>query len=205
MVAPGGWRLNDHWEKGDALKALHEGKWDFVVLQEQSTLGVNYYVEGKPRIAGDQVFRPYAEKWAAEVRRVGAAPMFYLTWARKASPEDQAALSYAYMSAAKENGALVAQKADLQQALGVAWASSAVDSVSKWKSPVLFIHGDDDRNVLFHQTVDLVQRLDAIGVHYEELILHDEIHGFLRHQSWIVANRAMAAFFDRVFGLADRR
>jgi hypothetical protein len=25
MVAPGGWRLQDHWEKGDAPKVLHRG------------------------------------------------------------------------------------------------------------------------------------------------------------------------------------
>jgi dipeptidyl aminopeptidase/acylaminoacyl peptidase len=91
------------------------------------------------------------------------------------------------------------ERSDLQQALGVAWASSPVESVAKWKSPVLFIHGDDDRNVLFHQTVDLVRRLDAAGVHYEELVLPDEIHGFLRHQSWVTANKAMVGFFDKVF------
>lgn len=114
MVAPGGWRLKDHWEKGESLKALHQSKWDIVVLQEQSTLGVNYYVDGKIRIAGDQVFKPYAEKWASEIRRVGATPMLYLTWARKATPEDQAALSYAYMRAAKDAGAQVAP-------VGIAW------------------------------------------------------------------------------------
>ncbi|MBZ5496967.1 MAG: SGNH/GDSL hydrolase family protein [Acidobacteriia bacterium] len=116
MVAPGGWRLKDHWEKGEALKALHESKWDYVVLQEQSTLGVNYFVEGRPRIAGDEIFRPYAKKWAAEVRKTGAIPLFYLTWARKATPEDQGALNYAYMRAARENRAQVAP-------VGIAWAS----------------------------------------------------------------------------------
>jgi hypothetical protein len=38
LIAPGGWRLKDHWERGEALKALHEKNWDIVVLQEQSTL-----------------------------------------------------------------------------------------------------------------------------------------------------------------------
>jgi hypothetical protein len=114
MIAPGGWRLKDHWEKGEALKALHESKWDIVVLQEQSTLGVNYYVDSMVRIAGDQVFRPYAEKWASEIRLAGATPMVYLTWARKATPEDQAALSSAYMRAAADFGAKVAP-------VGIAW------------------------------------------------------------------------------------
>ena len=114
MEAPGGWRLKDHWEKGAALKALHEDKWNFVVLQEQSTLGVNYFLQGRPRIAGDELFRPYARRWAAEARKTGAVPVFYLTWARKATPEDQAALNYFYTRAARENGAAVAP-------VGIAW------------------------------------------------------------------------------------
>lgn len=106
--------LKDHWEKGKALKILHEGHWDFVVLQDQSLLGIDYFVEGRPRVAGDQVFRPYAEKWAAEIRKAGATPLFYLTWARKATPDDQPALNYAYMHAAHESKAMVAP-------VGIAW------------------------------------------------------------------------------------
>jgi dipeptidyl aminopeptidase/acylaminoacyl peptidase len=69
--------------------------------------------------------------------------------------------------------------------------------MNTWKSPVLLIQGDDDRNVHFHQTVDLARRLDAHGVRYEELVLPDEIHGFLRHESWLAADSATAAWFDR--------
>ena len=43
----------------------------------------------------------------------------------------------------------------------LAHESSPVSAVDSWKSPVLFIHGDDDRNVMFSQTVDLVARLRA--------------------------------------------
>jgi predicted esterase len=31
--------------------------------------------------------------------------------------------------------------------------------MNTWKSPVFLIHGDDDRNVRFSQTVDLAERL----------------------------------------------
>ena len=41
----------------------------------------------------------------------------------------------------------------------ISWQSSPVASMSTWKSPVLVIHGDDDRNVRFSQTTDLVRRL----------------------------------------------
>jgi dipeptidyl aminopeptidase/acylaminoacyl peptidase len=79
----------------------------------------------------------------------------------------------------------------------LAHESSPVSSVDHWKSPVLFIHGDDDRNVYFAQTVDLVARLRERGVHIEQLIFPDEIHDFLLHHSWLKAYSATADFFDR--------
>jgi dipeptidyl aminopeptidase/acylaminoacyl peptidase len=83
--------------------------------------------------------------------------------------------------------------------LDVIWQSSPDSSIAIWKSPVLLIQGDDDRNVRFHQTVDLAQRLRAAGVQFDELVLPDEIHGFLRHASWLRADEATAAWFDRIF------
>jgi hypothetical protein len=115
MVAPGGWRLKDHWEKGDAHRVLREGEWNFVVLQDQSLLGTNGYLDGIPRVGSDEIFRPFALNWAAAVQDLGAVPIFYLTWARKSTPEDQAALNYAYFRTAKEAGAKVAP-------VGIAWA-----------------------------------------------------------------------------------
>jgi dipeptidyl aminopeptidase/acylaminoacyl peptidase len=89
---------------------------------------------------------------------------------------------------------------DVDSARTVAWFASPVASVAGWKSPVLLIHGDDDRNVSFHETVDLVRRLDALGVRYEELVLPDEIHGFLRYRSWLTADSAAATYFGKVLG-----
>jgi len=114
MLAPGGLRLKDHWDKPEAHEALNSQKWDYVVLQDQSTLGVGYYFEGKPRVTSDEVFLPYAKKWAAEIVRHGARPVFYLTWARQDTPDDQAALNYAYIHGARETGAIVAP-------VGLAW------------------------------------------------------------------------------------
>jgi dipeptidyl aminopeptidase/acylaminoacyl peptidase len=79
----------------------------------------------------------------------------------------------------------------------IARESSPISAVDKWKSPVLLIHGDDDRNVEFSQTVNLVRRLRANGVYFEELIYPDEIHDFLRHQDWLRAYHAGAEFFDK--------
>ena len=79
----------------------------------------------------------------------------------------------------------------------VARESSPITAVNKWRSPVLLIHGDDDRNVAFSQTVLLVRRLREQGVEFEQLVFPDEIHDFLRHQDWLRAYHAAADFFDR--------
>ncbi len=80
----------------------------------------------------------------------------------------------------------------------LAHESSPVSAVDSWKSPVLFIHGDDDRNVYFTQTVDLIARLRAKGgVTIEQLIFPDEIHDLLLHRDWLGAYEAEADFFDR--------
>ncbi len=76
--------------------------------------------------------------------------------------------------------------------------SSAIGDVERWKSPVLLVQGDDDRNVQFQQTVDLALRLRREGVRVEELIFPDEIHDFLRHASWLAAYKAGAGFLAEV-------
>ena len=78
-----------------------------------------------------------------------------------------------------------------------AFESSPIASIRTWRSPVLLIHGDDDRNVDFSQTIDLVAALRQQGVYFEQLIIPDEIHGFLRHASWQRAYTAAADFFGR--------
>src|SRR5207245_9009237 len=86
---------------------------------------------------------------------------------------------------------------DVKVACQLAFKSSPVASVATWRSPVLLIHGDDDRNVPFQQTTDLVEKLRAQEVAFEELIIPDEIHDLLRWNAWARAYRATAAFFDR--------
>ena len=70
-------------------------------------------------------------------------------------------------------------------------------AISTWRSPVLLIHGDDDRNVPFSQTVDLVAALRKQGVEFEQLVFPDEVHGFLTHHSWIRAFQTAAEFLER--------
>ena len=81
-----------------------------------------------------------------------------------------------------------------------AFNASPMSSVDGWRSPVLVIHGDDDRNVRFVETVTLVQALRARNVDVEQLVFPDEIHGFLRWDRWVEAYNASAEFLDRKLG-----
>lgn len=78
-----------------------------------------------------------------------------------------------------------------------AFASSPNSALDGWRSPCLFIHGDDDRNVGFAETVDLVQKLRDRNVPTEVLVFPDEVHSFLLHKTWLRAYHAMADFFDK--------
>lgn len=79
----------------------------------------------------------------------------------------------------------------------IAWQSSPVSSVLTWRSPVLFIHADDDRNVRFAQTVDLVQRLKAQRVELEEITIVDDTHHFMSHVNQRRVNAAIAEYLER--------
>jgi len=114
-VARPGVRLQQHWERGEALAALQQGPWDYVVLQEQSTLGL-LLIDGRHEVNDpDRTFHPYARRFTEEARKVGAQPLFLLTWARRDTPESQARLTQAYMSVARELGAPIIPA-------GLAWA-----------------------------------------------------------------------------------
>ncbi len=80
----------------------------------------------------------------------------------------------------------------------LAYESSPMAYVNTWRSPVLLIHGDDDRNVPFSESVDVAESLRRQGVHFEQLIFPDEVHGFLLYRNWLAAYRATAGFFKRM-------
>ena len=82
----------------------------------------------------------------------------------------------------------------------VSYQSSSVAEVENWTSPVLLIHGDDDRNVAFSQTVGLVQLLRAQGVPHELIVFPDDVHDFLLHERWLITFDATDDFFDRYMG-----
>lgn len=77
------------------------------------------------------------------------------------------------------------------------WDSSPMGAIDRWRSPVLLVHGDDDRNVDISQSLLLARELAARRIPFSELAFPNERHGFFRHASWLTALRAAANFFDR--------
>jgi dipeptidyl aminopeptidase/acylaminoacyl peptidase len=78
-----------------------------------------------------------------------------------------------------------------------AFDASPLASVDTWRSPVLLIHGDDDRNVSFIQSINLAAALRKRHVDVEQLVFPDEVHDFLRHENWVHAYKASADFLQR--------
>jgi dipeptidyl-peptidase 4 len=79
----------------------------------------------------------------------------------------------------------------------VSYQSSVIGAIDTWKSPVLLIHGDDDRNVAFQQTTGLVQLLRQRNVHYELIVFPDDTHETLLHSRWLYAFGRMETFLKQ--------
>ena len=79
----------------------------------------------------------------------------------------------------------------------LSYKSSAISAIDGWKSPVLLVHGDDDRNVDFAQTVGLVQLLRARGVYYELEVIPDDLHESMLHRNWVGTFNHMGDFLHR--------
>jgi dipeptidyl aminopeptidase/acylaminoacyl peptidase len=82
----------------------------------------------------------------------------------------------------------------------VSYQSSAISQIDKWKSPVLLIQGDDDRNVAFSQTVGLVQLLRQRDVYTELIVFPDDVHDSLLHSRWLYLLGRMDTFLQKFLG-----
>jgi hypothetical protein len=97
LIQAGGASLRAHWNAGEAAKAIQTGGYDFVVLQEQSTLPVKNAARMHENV------RLFDEAITA----AGSKTMLYMTWARRHAPESQAAITDAYDSIGRELEATV--------------------------------------------------------------------------------------------------
>jgi hypothetical protein len=116
LISAGGASLRIHWNKGDAQKAIQQSLYDYVVLQEQSTLPI----KNPPRM--HENIRLFDQ----EIKAAGAKTALYLTWARQNVPETQKAITNAYMTIGEELGAAIVP-------VGIAWQNF----IRKHSHPVL--------------------------------------------------------------------
>jgi dipeptidyl-peptidase 4 len=86
----------------------------------------------------------------------------------------------------------------------VSFKSSVIGAIEGWKSPVLLVHGDDDRNVAFQQTTGLVQLLRQKDVYYELIVFPDDTHESMLHSRWMYTLSRMETFFKKFLGRPDR-
>lgn len=92
----GGARLSDHWrgEKGLRTKELiKNGDFDIVVMQEHSM--------GAIEQPDSLLF--YSKKFSDYIKKNGAQPYLYSTWAREKVPQYQETITDVYNQAAREN------------------------------------------------------------------------------------------------------
>ena len=62
---------------------------------------------------------------------------------------------------------------------------------------MLVIHADDDRNVRFDQSTDLVRRLIAHNISHETLVIPEDTHHFMRFANVLRVYEATAEFLER--------
>ncbi len=217
-----GWHYSDYYTNAYALNQYLASR-GYVVLSVNYRLGIGYgYDFHRPEKAGAQGASEYQDVKAGaeylqrlpqvDAKRIGIYGGSYggfltaLALARDSKLFAAGVDIHGVHNWTAERAAGLLENRyekipDVQQALDAAWQSSPVSAIASWKSPVLLIHGDDDRNVRFSQTTDLVRRLEKAGVSYEELVIPDDTHHFMRHANLVKVDAAVAAFFDRVFGM----
>ncbi|HJU68314.1 MAG TPA: prolyl oligopeptidase family serine peptidase [Gemmatimonadaceae bacterium] len=214
-----GWHYSDYYTNAYAMNQYLASR-GYLVLVINYRLGIGYgYEFHRPRNAGAQGASEYLDVKAAgeylrtlpnvDPRRIGIYGGSYggfLTALALARDSDLFAAGVDIhgvhdWTTERARGLMNRERfeepPDLPRALETAWRSSPVSSIATWKSPVLLIHGDDDRNVRFSQTVDLVQRLTRAGVPFEEIVIPDDTHHWMRHENAVAVNAATAEFFDR--------
>lgn len=117
---PGGYTFEKHRIEGSSVDLIRAGGWDVVVLQEQSE-----------RPLGDPLsMLRYGRELIEEVRRAGARPLLFMTWASAGRPESIDAIAAAYRGLGEQCGAEVAP-------VGLAWRDALA------ADPDLLLHQAD--------------------------------------------------------------
>ena len=108
LVSQGGMTLQRHWQEEKAVQTIRSGNWDFVILQEQSKLGMAVMIDNDIFFGQTDLFFEYSRKFDLEIKKAGAKTVFFMPWSVRERPEEQEILTYAYSTIAKElNATLV--------------------------------------------------------------------------------------------------
>jgi len=120
VTVPGG-TLQILYEQTEALQKLRSRKWDYVVLQEQGSLGIAA-VNGRRAVNDPKAFFSWSRIWDREIRSAGAKTVFFHSWVRKVNPEDRPYVDYAFLEIARELNAV-------NVPVGLAWARMPQDGL----------------------------------------------------------------------------
>jgi dipeptidyl aminopeptidase/acylaminoacyl peptidase len=217
-----GWHYSDYYSNAYALNQYLASR-GFVVLSVNYRLGIGYgYEFHQPADGGARGASEYLDvKAAAEYLRTlpqvdpgrigiyGGSYGGFLTAMALARNSDLFAAGVDIhgvhdWTTERARGMLNRERyeeaPDLARALEIAWQSSPVSAMATWRSPVLVIHADDDRNVRFSQSADLVRRLAERGVPFEAIVIPEDTHHFLRYANVLAVNAATAGFLERKLG-----
>ena len=108
LISGGGMTLADHWKNESTKETIRTGEWDYVILQEQSNLGMGVIIDHNTYFGQTDLFYDHARKFDAEIIKSGAKTVFLMTWSVRNQPQEQAILTHAYATIAKELEAIVA-------------------------------------------------------------------------------------------------
>lgn len=94
----GGWTLAKHAAHAPTLEKLRRGKWDVVVIQEQSQLPARHALRRR------WAMEPAVRFLVSEARAAGAVPLLYQTWGRRDGDPDRPGDDFFAMNSRLRNG-----------------------------------------------------------------------------------------------------
>ncbi len=209
-----GWHYGDYYSNSYAINQYLVSK-GFVVLSVNYRLGIGYGYEfhhpSKAYINGASEYLDIraAGKWLAsqpgvDAKRIGIYGGSYGGFLVAMALGKDSKLFAAGVDIHGEHNWTVynpdtkgEQAPDAALSKKLIWQSSPVAWLKGWSSPVLFIHGDDDGNVSFDQSIDIVRRFQQTGKPFESLVIPDETHHWMKYSNTVKVDEAIVEFLER--------
>ncbi|MGN6436532.1 MAG: S9 family peptidase [Agriterribacter sp.] len=211
-----GWHYGDYYANTYALNQYLVSQ-GFIVLSVNYRLGIGYGYEFQhPKDAWTNGASEYTDiraagEWLAkhpevDAARIGVYGGSYGGYLTAMALAKDSRLFAAGVDIHGEHNLMVfapdltkgEQPADIELARKLTWQSSPVAYLDTWTSPVLIIHGDDDGNVPFKQSVDLVRRFEEKRfAAFETMVIPDETHHWMKYSNQLKVDEAVAEFLVR--------